>query len=271
MRPFSYDEAALVVVAAHAIGVEPTTVLDTADVAALVSVAELSEDADATEAAASVLVEIVRRRPFLSGNAAAATLAALVLLKSRDHPVECSHDALLSLVRAVERGQAETPDIAALFRPTGSGDQPAPLWGSALVGPTTEDVPLFLALTTATTIAFVPAGATYSVRAIGRLGPADLTGEWSLLSRMGEHIGSVPMSAIELDVEAGAVDWQRLVAALPGLAGMTWLPVTHPPAVADPLDAREASLVALSRRIDDLRDRGRRAPFPSLFDLVLAG
>jgi hypothetical protein len=81
LRRTGLDEADLVLVASAACGQRPEQVLASCDVAALASVVAAAEHAPSgLDAAAVVVVEFGRRRPFARGNAAAAWLAAAHLL-----------------------------------------------------------------------------------------------------------------------------------------------------------------------------------------------
>jgi hypothetical protein len=79
------DEAALVLIAARVLDLDPAAVLAGSDIASLAAVAAACERVvEPVERAAIVAVEITRRRPFAAGNRAVAWLAAVHALAEAD-------------------------------------------------------------------------------------------------------------------------------------------------------------------------------------------
>lgn len=100
------DEADLVAVGAVAIGVDPELLLDRSDVAALARIAAHAEMArNPVDAAASVLVGVVSRRPFPHCNHAAAWLITAHVLGVNGLDLRISDQDALALVTRVGRGE----------------------------------------------------------------------------------------------------------------------------------------------------------------------
>jgi hypothetical protein len=108
------DEADLVHVAAAAIGTRPEQVLADCNVAGLASVAAALESAThGIEGAALVVLELGRRRPLASGNAATAWLAAAHLLTGDGLSLRIGHLAATTVFEAsAELGPS---DVAAVI------------------------------------------------------------------------------------------------------------------------------------------------------------
>jgi len=107
------DEAGLVQVAAAASGARPDDVLTTCDVAQLASVAAALETATSSrDAAARVVLEVARRRPFRRDNAAVAWLAAAVVLAGDGLRLRIGGTTAAAVVEASPRlGPAEVGEI----------------------------------------------------------------------------------------------------------------------------------------------------------------
>jgi hypothetical protein len=98
------DEADLVHVAATATGTAPERVLAGCDVAGLASVAAVLESATCgLDAAALVVLEVGRRRPFAAGNAATAWLAAAHALAGDDLRLRIGHLAATTVFEGSSR------------------------------------------------------------------------------------------------------------------------------------------------------------------------
>ena len=108
IAPVTLDEADLVLVAAAALGADPQSLVDHANVAALARISARSEEAaTAIEAGATVLLEIVHERPFPTGNEAAAWLAAVHLLDRNAVALDISDGDAAALVRQVAAGASD--------------------------------------------------------------------------------------------------------------------------------------------------------------------
>ena len=71
---------------------------------------------DLFEIAAAYLFHLAQNHPFVDGNKRTATAAALVFLDMNGVEIEADEDALVELVLAVARGEADKARIAEFFR-----------------------------------------------------------------------------------------------------------------------------------------------------------
>ena len=71
---------------------------------------------DLFEIAAAYLFHLAQDHPFVDGNKRTATAAALVFLDMNGVELEADEDALVELVLAVARGEADKARIAEFFR-----------------------------------------------------------------------------------------------------------------------------------------------------------
>lgn len=135
--PTVVDEAWLVWVAARATGVAPETLLTGCDVAAVARVVAEVEAARAdgedgvrsrradgrhvdgrhveqhpVVRAATVLVAVVRHRPFAAGNRAVAWLAAALTLVEHGTPIWLAEDDAVELVVGAEEGRVSVDEVA---------------------------------------------------------------------------------------------------------------------------------------------------------------
>jgi prophage maintenance system killer protein len=110
------DDADLVVVGAVATGVGPDVLLDGTEVAALARIVARVEDASTPfEEAAAVLCGIAGRRPFPTGNRAAAWLGAAYVLAANGLSLRISDAEATALVRAAE-GFASEREVVDVLR-----------------------------------------------------------------------------------------------------------------------------------------------------------
>jgi prophage maintenance system killer protein len=110
------DDADLLLIASAALDHDADLLLDTIDVAALAHVVARAETAATpVDAAAVVLVEIAQRRPFHSGNQAAAWLAAAYVLASNDIHLRIGDAEALALVHAAGQHRIGEPEVAAVL------------------------------------------------------------------------------------------------------------------------------------------------------------
>lgn len=111
------DEAACVWAAALAVGVDPVQLSATVDVAALaVVVADADVAADPVDAAARLLVGMVRRRPFPAPNASIGWLTSVDWLARRQLRVVADPPAVVELCGSIRAGSAEPAEVAAAMR-----------------------------------------------------------------------------------------------------------------------------------------------------------
>lgn len=107
------DQADLVMVAAQVLQIDPTAVLDAADVAVLCGIADrLRVMTDVADAAAEVLVAIAAGRPFGDGDDAIAWLAAVVLIERNGMHLDGEVDGWVALVRSAAAGRIDERDVA---------------------------------------------------------------------------------------------------------------------------------------------------------------
>lgn len=103
--PEGLDEATLLCTAAFVLDVDPRTVLDAVDVAELAALAaEVGAVADPVDAAAHLLVRVVRARPFPRANAAIGWLAAVDLLRAHGRFVQVRTARVVALCDEIRAG-----------------------------------------------------------------------------------------------------------------------------------------------------------------------
>lgn len=78
--------------------------------------AALYEDADEYVQAATLLWGLVRNHAFVQGNKRTATAIAFFFLERTGYIVEAPDEAVLSIVYAIDSGDARVEDVATWFR-----------------------------------------------------------------------------------------------------------------------------------------------------------
>jgi hypothetical protein len=117
------DESRLVWVAALVQGVDPAESLSRVDVAVLVDiVAEADTVTEPVDAAAVLLVRIVRDRPFDGSNAAIGWLAAVELLAATHRRLAAPPADVVGLCESIRAGAAGSAGVAAVLRRWVDGD-----------------------------------------------------------------------------------------------------------------------------------------------------
>ena len=110
------DESKLVWAAALVADVDPDELLARVDVAALATiVADVDEAIGPIDAAARLLVRVVRDRPFLTGNAAIGWLAAVEVLAAAGWRVSVHRARVLRLCGDIREGVLSDADAAAVL------------------------------------------------------------------------------------------------------------------------------------------------------------
>ncbi|HEX2849050.1 MAG TPA: hypothetical protein VHN98_00785 [Acidimicrobiales bacterium] len=113
------DEATLLWAAALVEGVDPAALLERLEGAALATLAGVAADVEETteplEAAARLLVRMVRDRPFPADNAAIGWLAAVELLAAAHWRVEVDPRSVADLCGRVRDGAIENAEVASVL------------------------------------------------------------------------------------------------------------------------------------------------------------
>ena len=116
-RRTAVDEARILWAAALVEGLDPAELLVTVDVGALAAVvADADTEVDAVDAAAALLVAMVRRRPFPAANAAIGWLAGVELLRESRLRIEADAGAVVALCERITAGGAALDEVRALLR-----------------------------------------------------------------------------------------------------------------------------------------------------------
>lgn len=116
-EPSVLDEAGLLWAAALVEGGDPARLLATVDVTALAAVvAEADVEVDPVDAAATLLVGVIRRRPFPASNAAIGWLASVDRLAASQLRVATVPAAVVELCDSVRVGVAGPGEVAAAMR-----------------------------------------------------------------------------------------------------------------------------------------------------------
>jgi hypothetical protein len=111
------DEATLLWAAALVDETDPAELLAQVDVTVLAGIVARADAATApVDAAARVLVEVVRTRPFPTGNAAIGWLAAVEVLAGARCRVAAGQDRVVALCADVRSGAAGATDVVAALR-----------------------------------------------------------------------------------------------------------------------------------------------------------